>query len=341
MFSGIRVEGDALAIHPAGETMVSLPDLSPGRDRVQFDFTAISFEAGDVLRYQFMLKGAEEVWTPPAPQRSVIYAGLRPGSYRFLVRAISSDGLVSPQPASVAFTIRAPFWLRWWFPIVVLGFISFAIELIRRYRARQLAAVQRVRMRIATDLHDDIGSGLSQIAILSEVVKRQVTQGTADVLDQIAGVSRELVDSMSDIVWATDPDRDHVGDLTQRMKEFAGEVLGGSEIKFRLFIGGIEEKRKLSVNVRRQVYLVYKECINNVVHHSESTEAKVSLNGGHAFLALEVSDNGKGFDVTRNCHGHGLASLRDRAAKLGGSIEWVSGATGTTVKMRVPYTLER
>jgi signal transduction histidine kinase/streptogramin lyase len=338
VLSSIRVEGDALAIRPAGETKVILPNLSSGRDRVQFDFTALSFEAGDVLRYQFMLKGAEDAWTTPTRQRSVIYAGLRPGRYRFLVRAINSDGIVSSQPASVAFTILPPFWLRWWFVTVVFGTIGFTSGLIRRYRARQLAAVQRVRMRIASDLHDDIGSGLSQIAILSEVVKRQVTQGAADVLDQIAGVSRELVDSMSDIVWATDPNRDQVGDLTQRMLEFAGEVLGGSEIKFRLLIDGIEEKRKLTVNVRRQVYLVYKECINNVVHHSGSTEATVRLNGGHAFLALEVADNGKGFDQMRNYHGYGLASLRDRAAKLGGSIEWTSGATGTTVIMRVPYT---
>ena len=340
MLSGIRVQGEALAIRPAGETIITLPDLRPGRDRIQFDFTGLSFEAGDFLRYQFVLKGAEDTWSLPSSQRSVIYAGLHPGNYRFLVRAINSDGMVSPQPASVAFAILAPFWMRWWFLAFVFGTISLAIDFIRRYRARQLMAVERVRMRIATDLHDDIGSGLSQIAILSEVVKRQVTEGAVSVLDQIAGVSRELVDSMSDIVWATDPHRDQVGDLSQRMREFAGEVLGGSEIRFRLLLGGINEKRKLSVNVRRQVYLVYKECINNVVHHSGSTEAMVSLDCDASSLALEVSDNGMGFDVMESSYGHGLASLRDRAAKLGGNIEWISSRTGTTVKMRVPYTFE-
>jgi signal transduction histidine kinase/ligand-binding sensor domain-containing protein len=336
ILSGVRVEGDALAMSPGGATKVSLPDLSPGRDRVQFDFTGLSFKAGDVLRYQFMLEGAEEKWGAPTPQRSVIYAGLRPGSYRFLVQAVNSDGLLSPQPASVTFTILAPIWLRWWFILAVFGAISFAVYAAWRYRARQLAAVQRVRMRIATDLHDDIGSGLSQIAILSEVVRRQSSQGAGSALDQIADVSRDLVDSMSDIVWATDPNRDQVGDLAQRMRQFAGEVLGGSEIEFHLMLGGVEEERKLSVNLRRQVYLVFKECINNVVHHSGSTEARVSLSGDANSLVLEVSDNGKGFDVSRDCLGHGLASMRERAASLGGNIKWTSGERGTTVRMRVP-----
>jgi signal transduction histidine kinase len=84
------------------------------------------------------------------------------------------------------------------------------------------------------------------------------------------------------------------------------------------------------------VYLVFKECVNNVVHHSGSTEARVSLNGDASSLVLEVSDNGKGFDVSRNCPGHGLASMRERAASLGGNIEWTSGERGTTVRMRVP-----
>lgn len=336
MLSAIQVGSDAIAMSPAGEIKVTLPHISPSHDRVQFDFTGLSFEAGDILRYQFMLEGAEKTWSTPTPQRSVIYAGLRPGNYCFLVRAVNSDGLVSPLPAAATFTILAPVWLRWWFLLAVCGIVSSAVSAGWRYRVRQLAAVQRVRMRIATDLHDDIGSGLSQIAILSEVVRKQSSDSPAGALDQIASVSRELVDSMSDIVWATDPNRDQVRDLAQRMRQFAGEVLGGSEIRFQLMLGAIEEEQKLSVNVRRQVYLVYKECIKNVVHHSGSSEASVSLNGDAISLALEVSDNGKGFDVSGHYPGHGLASLRERASSLGGTIEWTSGEAGTLVKMRVP-----
>jgi two-component sensor histidine kinase len=335
-FSGIRVEDNALPVSQAGETNFFLPDLSTGSDRVQFDFVGLSFEAGEVLQYQYRLEGADDTWSAYTPHRSVVYAGLHPGHYRFLVRAVNSKGLLSPQPASADFTILAPIWLRWWFLVAVFGSISFVFHLAWRYRARQLVAVQRIRTRIATDLHDDIGSGLSQIAILSEVIRRGSLRNSGSALDQIADVSRELVDSMSDIVWATDPHRDRVGDLAQRMRQFAGEVLGGSDIEFQVLLSGIEEERKLSANVRRQVYLVFKEWVNNVVHHSESTEARVSLDETASSLVLEISDNGKGFDVSQNCPGHGLASMRQRTASLDGNIEWISGVGGTTVKMRVP-----
>jgi two-component sensor histidine kinase len=336
MLSGIRVNGGALAVSQAGESKLSVPDLSAGTDRVQFDFLGPSFEAGEVLRYQYKLEGAEDTWGASTPQRSVVYAGLHPGRYRFLVRAVNADGLLSPQPASVDFTILAPIWLRWWFNLAVFGAIGFTAYVGWRYRARQVAAVQRVRMHIATDLHDDIGSGLSQIAILSEVVRKEWSRGPGTALDQIANVSRQLVDSMSDIVWATDPGRDRVGDLAQRMRQFAGEVLGGSEIEFQLMLDSIEEERKLSINVRRQVYLVFKECVNNMVHHSGSTEARVSLNGNASSLVLEISDNGRGFNVSQSCIGNGLASMRERTASLSGNIEWTSGVGGTTVRMRVP-----
>ena len=336
MLSGIRIENNDLALSQGGETKIFLPDLYPGNDRLQFEFIGLTFEPGEVLQYQYKIEGADKTWGASTPQRSVIYAHLHPGSYRFLVRAVTSDGLVSPQPASVDFRILAPMWLRWWFDLAMLGSIGVGAYWAWRYQARQLAAVKRVRTRIATDLHDDIGSGLSQIAILSEVVRRESSSRSEGTLDQIANVSRQLVDSMSDIVWATDPNRDRLGDLAQRMRQFAGEMLGGSEIDFQLLVDDIEVRRKLSVNMRRQIYLVFKECVTNVVHHSESTEARVKLNSNASSLILEIGDNGKGFDVSQRCRGYGVASMSERISRLGGSIEWTSGPGGTTVKICVP-----
>jgi hypothetical protein len=121
IITGVRVEGTALPLSPAGETEISLPNLPPGRDQIQLDFVALSFGAGDVPQYQYMLETADEDWSVPTQERSVIYAGLRQGSYRFLVRAVNSDGLVSSQPASAVFRVLAPIWLRWWF---LLGFAA-------------------------------------------------------------------------------------------------------------------------------------------------------------------------------------------------------------------------
>jgi signal transduction histidine kinase len=185
-------------------------------------------------------------------------------------------------------------------------------------------------------LHDDIGSSLSQIAILSELARKKLAPSGTGALDQIADVSRELVDSMSDIVWATDPNRDRVGDFAERMREFAGEVLGGSDIEFRLALTAIDANQKLNANLRRQVYLIFKECIHNVIRHSAATEACVRLETTGGYLMLEVTDNGKGFDVARRSNGHGVDSLRERAASLAGDIKWISGPGGTTVRLSVP-----
>jgi signal transduction histidine kinase/ligand-binding sensor domain-containing protein len=334
----VNAGGRSAAISPAGEMEVSLLDLNPGQAQVEIQFVGLSLQAGEALRYQYRLNGSAKNWGTATAQRAVIYSGLRPGSYRFLVRAVNSEGLVSAEPAQVLFTILPPIWMRWWFLLSASTTAGLAIRSAWRYRQRQLAAVHRVRMRIAADLHDDIGSSLSQVAILSELARRAPAPGVAeagDPLDQIADVCRELVDSMSDIVWTTDPRRDRLGDLVQRMREFAGELLGGSNIEFRFLAGGIETREKLTANARRQIFLIFKESIHNVIRHSRCTRSEASLEQQGNSLVLRIWDNGIGFDVSRDHEGHGLVSMRDRAANLGAEIKCSSGPDGTVIYLRV------
>jgi ligand-binding sensor domain-containing protein/two-component sensor histidine kinase len=337
--TALSTGGVSAPISPSGETEVSLPDLPTGRDQVQVEFVGLGFRAGEVLRYQYSLLGAANQWSDLTMQRTVTYAGLRPGRYRFLVRAVNSDGLMTPHPASVQFTILPPIWMHWWFVSIALTALGLAIWSTWRYRQKHLTAVRGIRTRITADLHDDIGSSLSQIAILSELARQETANGTQDRtarLDHIADLSRELVDSMSDIVWATDPGHDRLGDLAQHMREFAGEVLGGSNIEFRFVTAGIEPDLKLDANVRRQSFLVFKESIHNLIRHSRCCKAEATLERDGSWLSLKVSDNGIGFDASRDFEGHGFASMRERARTLSGEIECISDAGGTTVRLRVP-----
>lgn len=336
----IHAGGDSLALPPAGETGASLPDLLPGRDQVELEFAGISAGAGDVPRYQYRLEGATEEWSKPSLQRSVVYAGLRAGRYRFVVRALNAGGMAGPE-AFAGFRILPPVWLRWWFLTAMAAVMGLGVFWALQYREKQRAAVRKVRTRIATDLHDDIGSSLSQISILSELARRRggVHEGAGeDPLDKIGELSRGLVDSMSDIVWATDPKKDRLGDLTQRIRQFASEVLGGSGIDFEVTVEGLDEQQKLIPNVRRQVYLIFKEAVNNVVRHSRATEAKIRLEVDGGLLLLEVRDNGRGFDTGRQSEGHGLGSMRDRVESLGGVVDWDSKPGRTVMRMRIPYT---
>jgi PAS domain S-box-containing protein len=216
-----------------------------------------------------------------------------------------------------------------------------AEEALRGAREERLRELERVRKRIATDLHDDIGSSLTQISILSEVVQQQIGQDDSPVtkpLAMIANASRELVDSISDIVWAINPQKDHLSDLTQRMRRFASDVFTARNIEFS-FRAPAGDDVQLGANVRRELFLIFKETVNNMVKHSGCTEASVEFRIAEGELLLKLSDNGKGFDTARDSDGHGLMSMRDRTRGLGGRLEIVSGPEqGTCTTLRVPLS---
>jgi signal transduction histidine kinase len=327
-------------ISEMGESRIERLRLRPTENQVQVEFAGLNFGVGETLRYQYKLEGTERDWAPPTDSRSVNYAVLPPGSYRFLVRAVNTEGVASPAPASLEFMILPPFWLRWWFWTAAVGAITLLAVAAHRYRLRHALELERVRTRIATDLHDDIGSSLTQIAILSEVARRHMGTDAAQAsppLARIADLSRELVDSMGDIVWAINPRRDHLGDLVHRMRRFASEMLPARNIQFDFQAPASGEDTALGAEVRRQVFLVFKECVNNIVRHSGCRRAEFGLHIQQHRLLLWVRDDGHGMSVSGNGHGHGLASMEQRIRDLGG--EWKISSEpgrGTAVSVSVP-----
>jgi PAS domain S-box-containing protein len=215
-----------------------------------------------------------------------------------------------------------------------------AEEALRKAREERLTELERVRKRIATDLHDDIGSSLTQISILSEVARQQVGHNDSPItkpLSMIAAASRELVDSMSDIVWAINPQKDHLSDLQQRMRRFASDVFTARNIEFRFRAPEAEEDIQLGANIRREVFLIFKESINNMVKHSGCTKADIEFALGKDHLYLRLTDNGKGFDAATESDGHGLMSMSERARGLGAELEIISHVeAGTTIILQVP-----
>jgi signal transduction histidine kinase/ligand-binding sensor domain-containing protein len=325
-----------------GEAVVDLGTM-PGPGLVQIDFSGSSFGVGGPVRYQHRLEGAEDDWSQPAWLRSVRYARLAPGRYSFLVRAISPEGIASAQPAAVTFRVLPPFWQRWWFVgLVLLSAIALA-SAAHRYRVGQLLALERIRTRIATDLHDEIGANLSQIAVLSEVARRRVGEADRHVVEPLAhmaDVSRESVAAMSEIVWSVDPQRDAVLDLEQRMRRFANDVLATRDIVVRFPSHEAASGRKIDADVRRDVFLVFKEAINNVGRHAGATEVDVNFSVRRHALALTVSDNGSGAcEVGGNggAGGVGLRSMRARAERLRGRLDVASlDGRGTRISLTVP-----
>jgi len=182
--SGLHIRGVAHHLDPLGQSRISLRDLAPSQNEVQIDYFGLSSAIGEVLSYQSQLEGASSSWTVPAPERGVNYAELAPGSYRFLVRAVTADGRASV-PASVTFTIVPPVWQRRWF-LVTLVLLTLATGYaVHRHRVGRLLEIERLRTRIASDLHDDVGSTLTQISILSEIVRSRLSGPEGHLADPL------------------------------------------------------------------------------------------------------------------------------------------------------------
>lgn len=339
MIDALRIAGIKQPLSELGTPEVGNLELSSAQRNLEIDFSGRGIAHAAALRYQYKLEGSDHDWSQPTDQRTVNYANLAPGAYRFLVRAVDSGGMASTQPASVSFRIFAPIWRRWWFLTLALLGLGYGIRALYLYRVGHLLALERIRTRIATDLHDDIGSSLSQIAVLSEVASRQMdgTAAAATPLSNIAGISRELVDSMSDIVWSINPHRDHLTDLSQRMRRFASDLFSAHDIEFRFDIQEASHPARLEADVRRQVFLIFKESVHNIVRHSRCKRVEINLKMEKHWIILTMADDGRGFDTAQVSDGHGLMSMQRRARELGAVLEIKSHPnSGTSICLRAP-----
>jgi signal transduction histidine kinase/ligand-binding sensor domain-containing protein len=340
----ILVNGLPQRISELGETEIKPLEFGATQHQIQIDFFALTFGAGENVRYQYRLD--DQDWSNPDRQQS-LNLDLASGKHSLLIRAVRADGATSERPASVSFRILSPIWQRWWFLTIALTMVGLAAYAAYRYRLARLLEIERVRTRIATDLHDDIGAGLSRMAVLSEVVKRQ-TQGdhkeSVDLLTDIADSARGLVDSMSDIVWSIDPRKDDLNNVASRIRQFASDVLEARgidwEFKATEEIGNI----KLPPEQRRHLYLIFKEAINNVARHSGCHRATLEISISNDRLLGSIRDDGRGFSAQSGDGvpgdgrgGNGLRNMQARAQELGGTLDIVTTpGIGTELALVIP-----
>jgi signal transduction histidine kinase len=328
--TGLRVSGVPQSISVLGETAIPLLELAADQQQVTVDFLGLGTNLGERLKYEYRFVNSD--WTPTA-ERTVDFANLASGEYKFEVRAQTADRIYS-QPATVAFRIAAPLWQRPWFIASALLLTALAIFLFYKNRLARLLEMERMRTRIATDLHDDIGANLTRISLLSEVAKQKSTNGSGNLLTSIADIARESVASMNDIVWAISPDHDSLLDLTRRMRQHAEEVFAFREIDLD-FNASSASDLKLSVGVRRDVLLIFKEAVNNAAKHSDCSRVAIDFRCENSALRLSIADNGKGFDSAENYDGQGLRSMTRRAVALGGNFK-IDSRDGTTIRFELP-----
>jgi len=332
--ASVKVNGQVQPV-PLGAEKVTLADLPPGSSGLEIEFLALATAGSENLRYEYRLGDGKTPWSAPTAKRSVLYSNLRAGSYSFEVR---TPGAVPGAEAVVRFRVQPHFWETWPFLGSAAAVLLAILYVAHRYRMINLVRIQQIRTRLAGDLHDDIGSGLSKIVILSEVAQRNGKGSHAAALDRIAETSREVLDAVGDLVWTTNAQSETVGDLVRRMRSFATQLFEAKDIEFEMMVFDLPLQSGLEPESLRHLYLIFKEAVNNAVKHSQCSHARVVLRWEGEVFTMQVCDNGIGFTPAAKPGHHGLQSLKARAGLLHGTIEW-RFESGTTVELNIPLPM--
>jgi signal transduction histidine kinase/ligand-binding sensor domain-containing protein len=336
----VRVAGIPSPVPAMGAASIGPLTIEPSQRSIEIGYFAVHQGPGEPPRFQHRLIGTEADWSAPTSARSVLYAGLAPGRYRFGVRTVEANDRSASEPAIVEFHVLAPIWLRGWFVVLAAAATAGLAYGAHRLRVARVVAIERVRTRIATDLHDEIGSSLSQISVLSQVAERDAVRASGSApraLSRIAELARGVTESVGETVWAISPREDRLSDLVHRMRRFALDLFadGGVDIALELPSGDAEER--LDPEIRRTLYLVFKEALHNARKHAAARKVDVALRRSRFGLELRVADDGKGFDPSAPSRGHGLDGMRRRAEAIGGRFEVLGGpGGGTTIVFLAP-----
>jgi signal transduction histidine kinase/ligand-binding sensor domain-containing protein len=334
--------------------------ISPGRQQFEFQYTGLSFTVPEKVRFKYRLEGLETKWMDAATKRSINYSYIPPGNYTFRVIACNNDGVWNEAGSALAFTVLPHFWQTWWFRMLaglnaaalVAGSVLFATRRRMRHKVERIErqrAVERERTRIAKDIHDDLGASLTRITLLSQSARGELDhapEAAADV-DRIYHTARELTRAMDEIVWAVNPQHDTLDSLATYLGRFAQDFLNAVHIRCRLDLPMQLPAWPLTAEVRHNLFLAFKEALNNAVRHADASEVRVSLTIEPGGFALRVEDQGRGFatakpaapsrDPGRLAAGNGLANMHQRLTEIGGRCDIHSASgEGTKVTFFVP-----
>jgi ligand-binding sensor domain-containing protein/signal transduction histidine kinase len=330
--------------------------ILPDQHRLEIGFTALSLLMPEKVQFRYMLEGLDRSWVEARTRRTTFYTHIPPGEYRFRVIACNNDGVWNETGAVMAVTALPHYWQTKWFKaLVVVGLcggtgwlarLGFVRRMQRRLeRLKQRQALEKERSRIARDLHDDLGSRLTQLGLLLEGVKRNLgaPEVTRSHLEQMTRRLRDTTQAMDEVVWAVDPAKDTTEGLMNYLGPLSGELLSGTEVRCRLEIPMSLPAHPVSARVRHGILLVVKEALNNSLKHSGASEIWIRGDLRDGILSLEIEDNGCGFraaELETNGGGCGLRNMRHRVETLGGKFQVLSQA-GRSTWIRLEVDLAR
>lgn len=350
ILNGIRQTLERRVPAEPGDPAVFLQIVPSGRE-VEIHYTGINFSAPDRVRFRYRMEGLDGEWVEAGGRRVAYYQRIPPGDFVFQVAACNADGVWSEEKALLAVTMLPHFYQTQWFLygaiILGLGFFGGGLRLLerRRYR-RRLArletqhAIEKERLRISQDMHDHLGGILTQVSQLSDMGASACLEPEPRTrFDRIGTQARIAVQSLDEIIWATDPKNDNLPRFGDYVSRFADEFFEGTSVRCWQEIPTSLPNRPLRADLRHNVFLAIREALHNVLKHSQAREVWIRLIPGESEVVIEIQDNGCGFDPAQRDRGHGLINMKSRLAREGGEMDLTSSpGGGTKVCLQFPLS---
>lgn len=316
---------------------------------ISFSVAAPTFIDEKQIKYSYLLSGSgANEWSDTTAIADIPLLNLSPGNYSLRVKAFFSSTAYATKEIEFSFAILPPWWQTWWFRLIagllIIGLLIIAIRFYYRGKLEKQKvilekqqAVEKERTRIATDMHDDLGAGLSKIRFLSETVQRNISEEAHQPnLKNIASSSVELVDKFNEIIWAMNEKNNSLEDLVYYMRSYTAKYCTENGLEYKIIIPEHIPSMMISGEMRRHIFLTVKECLHNVVKHAEAKNVWLGVQLDD-FITITVRDDGKGFEITevKNA-GNGLRNMEQRIKNVNGKL-LIENETGTLLKIIVPF----
>lgn len=291
---------------------------------ITFQFAAMDYRRSGNIVYRYKMEGFDKDWIPGGTKHEATYTNLDPGEYDFIVQASFESGFWAEKKKSIHISIVSPWYRTWWFYVSTTVTVLSMIYGLYLFRLNQRLRMETLRNRIARDLHDEVGSSISTISIYSKIMHEQVGAIDFDnepLIKKINDFASEIMESMNDIVWNINTKNDAFDRIVSRMREHALQLLEAKNYDVHFDFDESLNRLKLTMEKRREFYLIYKEALNNIAKYAEGKNVWIALKLQHNTIKLTIKDDGKGFEITNaRSGGNGLTNMRHRATTLNSKL---------------------
>jgi len=335
--TGFKVFDQDYHVHQ-GQTVT----LDHTQNYFSFEYVGINYTQSNLNKYAYKMDGLDKNWNNAGTRQYVSYANLDEGTYTFNVKACNNEGVWNNIPARLIIIINPPFWHRLWFYLLFAAVFLSTIYVAFAYYTNQLKIRMRLRDKIARDFHDELGSTLSSISLYSEMAitdNFEDSQRTKSILSLIGESSRGTVSAMQDMIWSIQPKNDNMQEVVHRMREFAYPLAELKDINLTLNVDDDVTKLVLSMEVRKNIYLIFKETLNNAFKYASASSITINISKQHHLLSMRIKDDGKGFELLNVQAGNGTRNMQKRAEQSEGKLSIKSSpGNGTEILFSCPVS---